>query len=82
LEPLHAMPDGDYEAEGWAWLHAHRDLLPRWITASDFGPCAFDAWRTRTAALWVVRFRLVSVAMTDQVNEALAAARAALPAAA
>jgi hypothetical protein len=77
LEPLAAMPDDDYEAEGWAWLHAHRTLLPGWITASDFGPAAFDTWRARDAVLWVVRFRLIAAVVGDQASEALAEARAA-----
>jgi hypothetical protein len=81
LEPLAAMPESDYEAEGWGWLHEHRDLLPRWITRSDFNPAAFDAWRRRDALLWVVRFRLVAAVMADEAKEAraeaLAEARAA-----
>jgi hypothetical protein len=77
LEPLPSMPDDDYEAEGWHWLHEHRALLPGWITASDFGPDAFRQWRARPATLWVVRFRLVAAAVADQAAEALAEARAA-----
>jgi hypothetical protein len=82
LEPLSAMPDSDYEAEGWHWLHEHRALLPRWITASDFGPEAFQKWRSRTAQVWVVRFRLVAVATGDEAAEALAEPTAAQPVAA
>jgi hypothetical protein len=81
LEPLGAMPDSDYAAEGWHWLHEHRALLPRWITASDFGPHAFQDSRTRGAELWVVRFRLLAVATADQAAEALAEAQAAQAAA-
>lgn len=82
LEPLPTMPDSDYAAEGWAWLHEHRTLLPGWVTASDFSPQAFSEWRSRAGELWVVRFRLVPVAPVDQATEALAEARAAQPVAA
>ena len=82
LEPLPAMPESDYEAEGWRWLHEHRALLPRWITASDFGPHAFQEWRSRAAEMWVVRFRVVAVASVEQAAEALAEATAAQPVAA
>ena len=82
LEPLGAMPDSDYDAEGWRWLHEHRALLPRWVTASDFDPHAFQEWRSRAAEMWVVRFRVVAVATADQAAEALAEATAAQPVAA
>ncbi|CAA9241914.1 MAG: hypothetical protein AVDCRST_MAG77-1585 [uncultured Chloroflexi bacterium] len=77
LEPLPSMPDDDYDAEGWRWLHEHRSMLPAWITSSDFGIDAFRQWRARPASLWVVRFRLVAAAVADQATEALAVARAA-----
>ncbi len=82
LEPLSTTPDSDYEAEGWAWLHEHQGLLPRWIAAGDCCPQAFREWRTRATEMWVVRFRVVAVATADQIGEALAEAMAAQPVAA
>ena len=80
LQPLSDMTEADYEAEGWHWLHEHRDLMPRWITGSDFSPQAFDAWRQRPGSVWVVRFDVIALtvgAQGDQASEALAEARAA-----
>ena len=67
LEPLRAMPDTDYETEGWAWLHAHPESLrgPD-MTASDFSWEAFERWRGRDARHWVVRFELVATADAPQ----------------
>jgi hypothetical protein len=77
-EALACIPDADYEAEGWKWLHEHRALLPRWIKENDFSWEAFDRWRARPALVWVVRFELVAaVAVGDQAAEAVVEARAA-----
>jgi hypothetical protein len=62
-EPNALMPPDDYAAEGFEWLAAHPEVLPR--AAQNF-PYAFsregfDAWRTNGYSMWVVRFRLVEV---------------------
>ncbi|HET7768363.1 MAG TPA: response regulator [Chloroflexota bacterium] len=60
LQPLGAMPDSDYDAEGWRWLHDHPEALrsPR-ITCADFSWEAFERWRARSGASWVVRFEVL-----------------------
>jgi hypothetical protein len=55
------IPDEDYEREGWAWLHAHADLLPGYIKASDFSRESFEKWRSRPGGIWVVRYELVGL---------------------
>lgn len=58
LEPLSAMPDSDYEAEGFAWLHEHQ--APAWPGHfPDWSFAAFTEWRQSGAEMWVVRFELV-----------------------
>jgi hypothetical protein len=57
-EPMSAMPDGDYAAEGFAWLSRH----PEAIRGATLGDCSwetFRAWRESGAWMWVIRFRLV-----------------------
>ena len=72
-EPLGAMADGDYESEGWRWLHEHRELLTGSARASDYSWGAFERWRARPGSVMVLRFELVAL-VEDQVDEALAAA--------
>ena len=60
-QPFSEIPDEDYEAEGWDWLHEHASLLPGYITASDFSREAFARWRTRPGSIWVVRYELVGL---------------------
>ena len=79
-QPLTEMTDGDYETEGWHWLYEHRDQLPGWIRASDFSREAFDAWRARAGAVWVLRFEVVAITSTgDQAAEAIAGGMAVTP---
>lgn len=66
LEPLSAMPDADYDAEGWRWLHDHPEALrSHRITADDFSWEAFERWRARPGQCWVVRFEVLKVAVTS-----------------
>jgi len=47
-EPLAEMPDSDYVAEGFAWLHAHPDCIPTAAQRQVWGDCtiaAFKRWR-------------------------------------
>ena len=60
-ERLAAIPDTDYDAEGWRWLHAHGDRLTGHARASDYSWSAFEAWRSRPGTVWVVRFALLAV---------------------
>ena len=62
LEPLGAMPDSDYEAEGWRWLHDHPEALPPYVRREDVSWAAFERWRARPYATWVLRFAVCAVA--------------------
>jgi len=59
-EPLAAMPDEDYEAEGFAFLYAQGIKPPKSSGFPSFSRLAFDAWRRSGGAVFVVRFRLLS----------------------
>lgn len=58
-EPIALMPDADYEAEGFAWLHAQGIAPPRWSGFPDFSRATFETWRASGAVVHVVRFELV-----------------------
>lgn len=65
-EPNAAMPDSDYAAEGFEWLHAHPEALPKTLwgkpcTLDDFSRDGFERWRRNGGSMWVVRFELVQV---------------------
>jgi hypothetical protein len=65
-EPISAMPDSDYEAEGFGYLYEHPEHLPKtlWgqkVGREDFSLGAFDHWRHSDAQMWVIRFELVEV---------------------
>ena len=62
LEPLGAMPDSDYEAEGWRWLSDHPEALGRSVRREDVSWAAFERWRARPYATWVLRFAVCAVA--------------------
>ena len=64
-EPLTAMPDADYEADGWRWLHDHPEWLGGRITAADFSWEAFCRWCARPGLVYVLRFALVAVLTGD-----------------
>lgn len=60
LQPLSEMPDSDYEAEGFAYLDAHRYLIPRSmpITVTREG---FNAWRQGGGTPYVVEFKIIEL---------------------
>ena len=66
LEPLADMPDDDYRAEGFAWMHEHPWTIP-WSARKAIwaqGDCsfeAFDAWRRGGGSMWVVRYEILSI---------------------
>jgi hypothetical protein len=60
-ESIARMPDSDYEAEGFRWLHEHYTVPPKSSGFPDFSRATFDAWRESGAVLYVVRFELVRV---------------------
>ncbi len=66
LEPNAWMPDSDYEAEGFAYLYAHPEVLPKTIfghkaSREDFSWDAFCRWRWNGKSMWVVRFEIVQI---------------------
>lgn len=58
MESISAMPDSDYEAEGFAYLDANRHLLPKSMLY-DVSRAGFNAWRKSGEQLWVIRFERV-----------------------
>ncbi len=62
FQPLSAMPDSDYEAEGWRWLYQHPEAFTSTtVRREDFSWEAFDQWRRRPYSVWVVRFEVVAL---------------------
>lgn len=59
-EPMRMMPDSDYEAEGFAYLHATSDGAPNHMKI-DTSPAGFDQWRQSGGNKYVVRFKLLDV---------------------
>ena len=60
LEPISAMPNSDYEAEGFAWLAVH----PEAINTKRFGCFTwadFLVWRGSGVDYWVIRFEVLRV---------------------
>ncbi len=57
-EDINLMLDTDYEAEGFAYLHAHPELISP-SGRKQFGDCSFDhfrRWRDQGGNYWVVEF--------------------------
>lgn len=62
-EYLTDMPDEDYTAEGFSWLHAHPELIPP-AGRRMFGTCTFAefaAWRAEGGSVYVVRFEPLTI---------------------
>lgn len=58
LEDIALMPDTDYETEGFAYLHAHSELISP-SGREKFGNCSlyqFRQWRDQGGDYWVVEF--------------------------
>ena len=66
-EDISAMPDSDYEAEGFAWLHAHPDQISQAAHQQfgDFSRSEFELWRQSRQSPWVVRFEWLGKAKED-----------------
>lgn len=63
-EPDSLTPGSDYEAEGFAWLEAHPDELPkgkRLAYLEAVSRDAFDEWREDGGESWVCRFEIVEI---------------------
>jgi hypothetical protein len=62
-EAMHLMPDSDYIAEGFAWLHEHQDQISQAgrRVFGTFSFADFERWRQQPGGMWVVRFELVEV---------------------
>lgn len=56
-----AVPDSDYEAEGFAYLNEHPELLPKPEDRARVTPAGFIAWKCGPYWSWVVRFKLIQV---------------------
>ena len=66
LEALAAMPDYDYEAEGWAYYEQHPEVRPKTILGgrvddTTFTRAGFERWRRSGGEMYVVRFKLLEV---------------------
>ena len=60
-EAMADMPDSDYAAEGFAYLHKHPELVPASMPI-DVSPKGFEAWRQSGGKKAVVRFEEVELA--------------------
>ena len=65
-EPLSAMPDSDYEGEGFGWMQAHPSSTPKTLWGEPFDATSlsrerFARWQQSGETMWVVRFELVQV---------------------
>lgn len=57
-------PDDDYEAEGFAWMEAHPESLPKADRGFYLGRVsrdAYDQWRRGSGWSWVCRFEVLEV---------------------
>ena len=64
LELDSLAPDGDYEAEGFAFFAEHPELLPKAAREQarvTLSREAFDQWRKGGGKSWVIRFEIVEV---------------------
>ena len=59
------MPDTDYQAEGFAYLHEHPELVPASMPI-DISREGFEAWRNSGGSKAVVRFEIISLEMERQ----------------
>lgn len=59
-EPIADMPDSDYEAEGFAYLHANPHLVPKSMPI-DVSPEGFRAWRDSGEVYYTVTFEIVAL---------------------
>lgn len=65
FEPDEDAPDSDYDAEGFAWLEAHPEALPksgRLGYLERVSRAAYDQWRHEGGCSWVCRFEVVEAA--------------------
>ena len=65
-EPLSQMPARDYEAEGFAFLADHPELLPESVHRDAWfregcSRQAFEAYRNSAKSLYVVRFEVIEI---------------------
>lgn len=63
-EPLAAMPDADYQREGFEWLRLHPAALPKAARQQPWGECtrsSFEDWRNSGDSLYVIRFEVLSI---------------------
>ncbi len=67
LEPLAAMPDSDYQAEGFEYLREHPELVPDSMPI-DVSPEGWYIWRRSGGDMYVVRFEYVEAqgAITEE----------------
>ena len=60
-EPMRAMPDDDFEEEGFAYLAECKIKPPRTCPLQSFTPEEFAIWRDSDRDVWVIRFKLLRV---------------------
>lgn len=59
------MPETDYEAEGFAFLHAHGSASELMATSR----AAFEEWRSMDELVWVIRFEVIELLVEVQPAE-------------
>ena len=80
-QPLNEMPDDDYVNEGFAWMFAHPDVLPKTIeqTPRDHfvrSVCSregFERWRQSGEFMWTIRFALIELTEEGHKQKAMIA---------
>ncbi len=60
FEPMSKMPDSDYEAEGFKYLHENPHLIPKSMKI-DVSWEGFNAWRNSGGNKWVIRFGICEI---------------------
>ncbi len=71
FQPLIMMPDEDYLREGFVWLKAHPQALPKSARKQCWGNCTWDSvldWRNSGGLLYVVRFEITKILDTAKAD--------------
>jgi hypothetical protein len=74
-ENIAEAPDHDYQREGFAWLYAHPEAIPKRYQLDDVSLEGWARWKATEQVLWVVRFDIERVFTEEERAPLLAAGR-------